>query len=208
MAGLRRQVGFRERWIWYHIAAFALIVVLVISLDPLGQILGLNMDSVLIGMSIAIGAGIMEWAMLRRYGIGFSWVGYTLLGFMLSFFLADIANMYFQLKSTEGLSAIPVAFGACLAGSFQYAFILRKYNGAGKAWIALYPLGWTVAYFSSMSVSIVPRLPVKGIASLPLALALIFSGAFLLAWITSGYLKALFANTAEIPDADLGKDLI
>jgi hypothetical protein len=197
-----------ERWIWYHIAGFALTVVLAISLDPIDDALGFNMGHVLMGVSISLAVGLMEWAMLRKYGIGAAWIGYTVAGFTLAFVLLDIINMYFHIKSSNDLQVTAIVAGAFRAALFQYSFILRRFNGSGVRWVLLYMIGWTAAYYSSMSVSIVPRLPVKGILSLPIALILIFSGAVLLAWITSGYLRSALEKLPELPEAEMGQDLI
>ena len=203
-----RKVGFRERWTWYHIAGFALTVVLAISLDPIDDALGLNMGNVLMGISISLAVGLMEWAMLRKFGISAMWIGYTVIGFTLSFLASDLLHMFFQIKGSNELSVVSIAAGAFLAALLQFNFMLRRFPGSGVRWVLLYTLGWTAAYYSSMSVSIVPKLPIKGILSLPIALILIFSGALLLSWITSGYLRSALEKVMEVPEAEVGTDLI
>lgn len=92
----------------------------------------------------------------------------------------------------------------------QYRFILRSIPGAGPKWLLLYTAGWTIACVASMSVSLVQRFHLQGYGfiSLPIALILILSGAPLMAWITGGYLRSIFDKVPEMPEAEVGHDLI
>lgn len=203
-------MGFMERWVWYHLAGFALTVVLVLGLDPIDDMLGVNAGRIPVGIAIALGIGIMEWAALRRFGVGPTWVMYILVGFIAGFALLDQLQRAFFPKATDEVLIIGVFFASFIAAYLQYRSILRSIPGAGPRWLILYTLGWTIASIASMSVSLVTRFNLRsmGFIALPIALILILSGAPLMAWITGGYLRRIFERVPEMPEAEVGHDLI
>lgn len=210
MAKLRRTMGFMERWVWYHLAGFVLTVVLMLCLDPLDDLVGLNTGRVPVGISIALGIGIMQWAVLRRHGVGPAWVMCLVTGFIVGFVLADLFQGRFFPNASDNILILAIAASAFFSSILQYVIILRDIPGAGPRWLWINTLGWTVAGLASSSVSMVAKwnLQMPGFISLPIALVLILSGAPLLAWITGRHLRDLFMKVPEIPEADVGHDLI
>jgi hypothetical protein len=141
----RGNISFRERWIWYHLVGWCLGYVLMLCLAPLFEDSGWNMGKLPMGLAMALGLCLMEWAQLRKYGVGAAWMGYTLAGFFLCFFLFDFVQVSFFPHAPDGAMVIPTVAGALLSGWLHTTLVWKKLTLSSRDWPWWYALGWFFA---------------------------------------------------------------
>jgi hypothetical protein len=184
-------LSFRERWIWYHLAGWFLGIVLVLCIDPLFEFIGLRTGKLPVGIAMALGIGIMEWAQLRKYGIGASWIGYTVAGFFIGFLTFELLQGRLFPHASDYFLILATIMSAAAAGFLQYRFVLRDKAVTGPQWVAWQVVGWTVACLVAASATLLrtAELPrwAFGIASI----ALILSSGPLLGFITSWVIQPI-----------------
>ncbi len=184
-----------KRWVWMSFAGWFIGIALVVAFAILGEALGAKNDSggqALVGIGMSMGMGLMQWIALRKHiRAAHYWFIFSMIGFTFSYVCADVLGYLFKWDiQPEFVLPVATAFGALISATFQYAFILKKFNSKSRGWIIVNTLAWLLAHLMITGLLLLnfklPEMPRW--VSACLAIVFLLSGGPLLGVITGRFI--------------------
>jgi hypothetical protein len=203
-----KKVSLQQRWIWYHLAGSFLAVILSMAFDAMLEWLKLPLSQAVLGLGMGTAIGLMQWLVLRRYGIPQSWIWFTVAGLTLGYLLFNwLGKPLWDLANGNAL-LVATLVGALIAGWLQYRFILKAISGTSAKWIGVYTLAWVVAHATAAITGYIISSPLPRGLIVTLNISLILAAGPLLGWITGRYLLPLLRDRPVRDALMLEGDLI
>ena len=203
-----RQVSLQQRWIWYHLAGSFLAVVLSMAFDSILQWLKLPPSQTAVGLGMGVAIGLMQWAVLRRYGIPRTWIWFTLAGFTVGYVLFAWLGKPLWDRANGNSLLVATLISAAIAGWLQYRFILKSIPGTSGKWIPVYMLGWILAHAAAAITGYLMRTPLPRGLVFTLNFSLILAAGPLLGWVTGRYLLPRIKDRPLADESSVAGDLI
>ena len=201
-------VTLQQKWIWYHLAGSFLGVVLAIAFDSVLEWLKVPPSQVAVGMGMGVAIGLMQWAVLRRYGIHQIWIWVTVAGFTVAYVLFELLGAPLWAWGNGYALIIATMAGALFTGWLQYRFILKVIPGASVRWMWVYTLGWLLAHVAASISGPLMRSHIPRALILTLNISLILSAGPILGWVTGRYLLPLLRDRPVLDESSTEGDLI
>ena len=201
-------IPLHQRWIWYHLAGSFLAVVLAIAFDAILEWLKLPPSQVAVGLGMGTAIGLMQWAVLRRYGIPRTWIWFTWVGFSLGYVLFTWLGKPLWDWADGNALLVATLVSALIVGWLQYRFILKDIPGVSSRWIWVYTLGWILANLAAEVTGYLIRTPLPRALVFTFNIILILSAGPILGWVTGRYLLPLLKDRALPDESSVAGDLI
>jgi hypothetical protein len=201
-------ISLHQRWIWYHLAGSFLAVVLVMAFDSILEWLKVPPSQVAVGMGMGTAIGLMQWAVLRRYGIHQIWIWLTAAGFTLGYILFEWLGSPLWAWANGNALLVATLVSALFTGWLLYRFVLKTIPGASTRWIWVYTLGWLLAHLAAMLTGLLMRSPLPRTLVFAFNISLILFAGPLLGWVTGRYLLPLLKDRPVQDESSTEGDLI
>jgi hypothetical protein len=201
-------VTLQQKWIWYHLAGSFLGVVLTIAFDSVLEWLKVPASQVAVGMGMGTAIGLMQWAVLRRYGIHQTWIWLTVAGFTLGYVLFEWVGAPLWTWGDGYALVIATVASALLTGWLQYRFVLKAIPGTSTRWIGVYTLGWLLAHVAASISGPLMRSHIPRTLIFTLNISLILSAGPILGWVTGRYLLPFLKDRPVLDESSTEGDLI
>lgn len=189
------------RWTLYCLAGWIIGIGLLIAISGLFDLLHISGKSgqEAIGLGMAMGVGVMQWLIIRKYvSNGLTWVWCLLGGLGIPFLVYDYLSTWIP-YSADSMVVVVAIIGAIITAFLQYYFVLKPVSPRAKLWIPYCIVGW-VSYNLLFGVYMVfDVIHMRNVLGIILAFTLVLGGGPLMGYITGIGLKKILLSQGEEP---------